>query len=98
MKEQPFREWLIKNGNNKKLQSDALSRLRAVQRELGNCDLDEVYKTDKCEKLLKALSKKGINDTMKEYGEVKLPIGKYTLAAYRYALGQYLKYKEEAEK
>ena len=43
------------------------------------------YNKNKCETLFKAFENKGVNDTMKKYGSVKLPIGQYTLSVYRYA-------------
>ena len=95
MNEVDFRNWLVKSDKSKKVQSDIVSRLKAIQREIGNCDLDAEYSNDKCETLFKAFENKGINDTMKQYGSVNLPIGQYTLSVYRYALRTYIQFLEE---
>lgn len=95
MNEVDFRNWLAKSDKSKKVQSDIVSRLKAIQREMGNCDLDAEYSNDKCETLFKAFGNKGINDTMKQYGSVNLPIGQYTLSVYRYALRTYIQFLEE---
>jgi hypothetical protein len=95
MNEVNFRNWLAKSDKSKKVQSDIVSRLKTIQREMGKCDLDLEYNHDKCETLFKAFENKGVNDTMKRYGTVKLPIGQYTLSVYRYALRIYIKFLEE---
>ena len=48
---------------------------------------EEVYEND-------ILKNKGENDIMRSYGDVKLPIGKYTLSTYRYALNMYIQFRE----
>lgn len=98
MDELNFKLWLNENGKTKKVQSDMISRLKALQRELLGCDIDKEYEKNKCKKLILALKNKGINDTMKSYGDVNLPIGKYSLATYRYALNNYIKFKNEYKK
>lgn len=95
MDELGFKRWLFNRKIDKKIQSDIVSRLKAIQRELGNCDLDIEYKKDKCEHIVNALSHKGENEYMESYGVVKLPIGKYSLSTYRYALNMYLRFLEE---
>jgi|BioPla2DNA2_1021312.scaffolds.fasta_scaffold34667_2 hypothetical protein len=94
MNEIDFRHWLSKSDRSKKVQQDIVSRLKTLRRAFNNCDLDVEYKKDKCESLFKALENKGINDEMKKYGDVRLPIGKYTLSVYRYALRLYVKFLE----
>lgn len=56
MKELDFRKWLNVNGVSKKMQSDFVSRLKRLETKLEIFDIDEEYKKDKCEKLLKYLS------------------------------------------
>lgn len=92
MDEIGFRSWLSNSNKNPKVQSDTISRLKTIQRELGNIDIDEEYVKDKCERLLSAFSNKGLNEIMAGYGKVKLPIGKYTLSTYRYALNMYIQF------
>lgn len=92
MDEIGFRNWLTASNKSKKVQGDIVSRLKTLQRELGCCDLDDEYKRDYCNKIFSALENKGENDIMKSFGEVKLPIGQFSLSVYRYALRTYLKY------
>lgn len=97
MDENEFREWLKSNGKNKRVISDSISRMRTLQRELG-VNLENEYKKDKCETIMRALAiDKGENDIMKQYGAVNLPIGKFTLGAYRYSLKNYISYKNSSK-
>lgn len=95
MDEINFRNWLSGSGKSRKVQCDTVSRLKALQRELGACDLDDEYNRDACNRILAALQKKGENDIMRSYGDVKLPIGQYTLSTYRYALNMYIKFRKD---
>lgn len=94
MNEVEFRNWLSKNGVTGKIQSDCVSRLRRIERELNQCDIDEQYRTDKCEYLLKLFLDMGNNDEMKKYPNANLPIGKYYMSTYRHALKQYIQFSE----
>lgn len=85
-----------KQGKSSKLQSDAISRIKAVQKSLDNCDLDEEYKIDKCSKILACFKNKGANEKMQQYSNTKLPVGKYSLSVYKYAVNLYIKYLEES--
>ena len=97
MNENEFREWLKSNGKNKRVIGDSVSRMRTLQRELG-VNLENEYKKDKCETIMRALTiDKGENDIMKQYGAVSLPIGKFTLGAYRYSLKNYISYKNSSK-
>lgn len=92
MNELDFREWLSKNTNqSKKVQGDNVSRVRKIEKEL-NVDLDKEFKKNQCAHIVECFAKKGENEQMKKHGKVDLPIGKYTLGAYRYALKQYINY------
>ena len=95
MDEIGFRAWLSSAGKDRKVQCDAVSRLKTLQRELGACDLDNEYSKDRCANILAALKSKGENDIMRSFGDVKLPIGKYTLSTYRYALNMYIQFRED---
>lgn len=92
MNELDFREWLTTMNVPRKVQSDLVSRLKKLQRELNNCDLDECYKQDKCVDLFRIFDNKGINKAMAEYQTARLPIGKYHLSAYKYALRKYVEF------
>lgn len=95
MNEVGFRNWLINNGTNRKVAGDTVSRLKRIEREINYCDIDEQYRSDKCEYLMSLFLKLGNNDEMKKYPNANLPIGKYYMSTFRYALKQYVKFCEE---
>ncbi|MBR3844493.1 MAG: hypothetical protein IKM39_03185 [Clostridia bacterium] len=95
MNEVEFKNWMGKNSVNRKVQSDIISRIKKIEREIENCDIDEQYRSDKCEALLALFLKKGINDEMKKYPEAKFPVGKYHMSTFRYALKQYVLFCEQ---
>lgn len=95
MNEVEFKNWLIKNGTKSKVASDTVSRLKRVEREIKNCDIDEQYRSDRCAYLLKLFLNMGVNKEMEEYPNAKLPIGKYYMSTYRLALKQYIQFCEE---
>ena len=92
MDEINFKNWLATGKTAKKTQSDCVSRLKRVEREL-KIDLDKRYKKTKLEDILRAFSQKGENDEMKKFGDVNLPIGKNYMGTYRYSLNEYIKFK-----
>ena len=96
MNEVDFRNYLINKGVKKKVVGDIISRLKRIEHEIKSCDIDEQYRSDKCEYLLKLFLNMGINDEMKMYPNVNLPIGKYYISTYRYALKQYFKFLDDA--
>ena len=95
MNEVGFRNWLINRGVNRKVVSDIVSRLKRIEREINYCDIDEQYRSDKCEYLMSLFLKVGNNDEMKKFPNTNLPIGKYSMGTFRYALKQYIKFCEE---
>lgn len=95
MNEIDFRNWMQKKQFNRKVQSDIVSRLKKIEREIENCDIDEQYRSDKCRMLLSLFLNMGMNDGMKNYPNAKFPIGKYYMSAFRYALNQYISFCEE---
>ncbi len=95
MNEVEFRNWLSKNDINKKMQSDFISRLKRIEREINHCDIDEQYRSDKCEFLLALFSNMGKNDEMQKLGNTNFPIGKYSMNTFRYALKQYVLFCEQ---
>ena len=94
MNELSFRKWLFKNNFNSKVESDIVSRLKKILREVNVDDLDEEYRKDNCQYLLSLFKKKG--EKMKSFNN-DLPIGKYVLSAYKYALNTYIKYKKDLD-
>jgi hypothetical protein len=94
MDELGFRQWLSKGTTNKKAQSDCVSRLKRIEYEL-EVDLDDKYQENQLEKLLLAFSQLGVNEEMKKYGNVNLPVGKSYMPTYRYSLNKYIQYKNE---
>lgn len=95
MNEVEFKNWLINNNTNRKVASDIISRLKRIEREINQCDIDEQYRIDKCTYLISLFLKLGNNEEMKKYSNAKLPIGEYSMSTFRYALKQYVKFCEE---
>ena len=95
MNEVEFRNWLINKGVKTKVAGDTISRLKRIEREIENCDIDEQYRSDKCEFLMSLFVNLGVNDNMKKYSNVNLPIGKYYMSTYRHSLKQYIQFCEE---
>ncbi len=92
MNEVDFRNWLVKNDVNKKVQSDIVSRIKKIEKEIENCDIDEQYRRDKCEYLMSLFLNMGINDEMKKYPSAEFPIGKYHMSTFRYAIKYYVRF------
>ncbi len=92
MNEINFKLWLNDRGYSKKVQSDIISRLKKIEREFGFIDIDDEYANDKCEKLLSSFKNKGENEEMNRFNSPSLPIGKYQLSTYKYAVSLYLKF------
>lgn len=95
MNELVFRQWLSKNDVPKKMQSDFVSRLKRLERAIENCDIDEQYRIDKYLYLFSLFQNKGLNENMKKYKNVDLPIGKYQFSAFKYALKKYKQYLDD---
>lgn len=95
MNEVEFKNWSTEQGKNRKVIIDTISRLKRIERECDHCDLDEEYRNDRCSKLLSAFLNKGLNDDMASYNTTSLPIGKYYMSTYRYALKQYVAFCDE---
>lgn len=89
MNELDFRTWLSRQGVNKKVASDMVSRIKRIEREANYCDIDIEYRKDECSALLSLFKNKGINDNMNSL-ETTLPVGKYQLSTYKYALKKYI--------
>lgn len=98
MNEIEFRQWLSKNNVSKKMQSDFVSRLKRFERAIGNCDIDEEYRSDKYTYLFSLFENKGLNDNMNKFSNVDLPIGGYQLSTFKYALNMYKQYLEDLSK
>lgn len=98
MNEVEFKNWLIKTGVKSKVASDTVSRLKRIEREIKNCDIDEQYRTDKYEYLLALFLEMGNNEEMKKYPNANFPIVKYYISTFRYALKQYIQFCEEESK
>lgn len=94
MDEIDFRIWLKNKEINEKVQSDLISRLKKIENATG-LELDKQYSVDCCEQLKKVFKKKGENEDMQMLAPVGLPIGKYYISAYKYALSKYIEYKSD---
>lgn len=96
MNEVEFRNWMVKNNVNRKVQSDIVSRIKKIEREIENCDIDEQYRNDKCESLMALFLNMGINSEMKKYPNANFPIGKYYMSTFRHAIKYYIMFCEES--
>lgn len=93
MNELEFRIWLDQNNYSKKMQSDIVSRIKKLERANNFTDIEETIKIDNGLYLLSIFRNKGINDDMAKLNASYLPIGKYQLSTYKYAVKLYLKFK-----
>ncbi len=96
MNEVDFRNWMTKNNVNRKVQSDIVSRIKRIEREIENCDIDEQYRSDKCSSLMALFLNKGQNSEMNKYPDANLPIGKYYMSTFRHAIKHYIMFCEES--
>ena len=93
MEKEKFNEWLIKEkGQEKKVASDIISRLKRIMREL-DCNIDDEYQLDRFENLLSFFENNGNNEKMKKR-DTSFPIGKYHIGVYRYAIRKYSEFKD----
>lgn len=95
MNEIDFRNWMINRSVPSKVIGDIISRLKRIEREIGNCDIDEQYRSDNCKYLLSIFANNGENNEMKQYPNANFPIGKYYMSTYRYALKKYIQFLEQ---
>ena len=95
MNEVEFRNWLVNKGFSKKIAADAVSRLKRIEKEIENCDIDEQYRSDRCNHLLGLLCDMGNKKEVKKYSNVNLPVGKYYMSTYRYSIRQYIQFLDE---
>lgn len=95
MNEIDFRIWLSQQGVNKKVSRDMVSRLKRIERDINRCDIDIEYRKDECSTLLSLFRNKGINEQMNVL-ETSLPVGKYQLSTYKYALQRYISFLQES--
>ncbi len=96
MNEVEFKNWLVNNDVNKKVRSDIVSRIKKIEKEIENCDIDEQYRSDGCEYLMSLFANMGLNEKMKKYQNVNLPIGKYHMNTFRYAIKHYVRFCDES--
>ncbi len=95
MNEVDFRNWLSKNNVSKKMQSDFVSRLKRIEREINHCDMDEQYRSDRCAYIMGLFVNMGKNDALQQYRNSDFPVGKYTMNTFRYAIKQYVAFCDE---
>lgn len=93
MNEVEFRSYLLNKGFQRKSAGDAVSRLKRIERELSPCDIDKEYRKDRCERLMKLFSNRGMNEDAKiVFENTKFPVGKYYMSSYRHALRIYVEF------
>ena len=95
MNEVDFRNWLSKSGVNWIVQSDYISRLKRVERELNQCDIDEQYSIGKCKHIMAVFLNMGNNEEMKKYPNAKFSIGRYYISTFRLAIKKYVQFSDD---
>ena len=95
MNEIEFRSWLSKRNVAKKVQSDLVSRIKRIEHELNQCDIDEQYRTDRCEYLMSVFFNRGHNSNIEKYSQNTFPVGSYQMNTFRYALKKYITFCDE---
>lgn len=92
MNEIDFKNWLSKEGYSKKVSSDNVSRIKKIERIYYCVDIDEEFHKDGCKQLLSIFRNKGENEEMKKLDFSSLPVGKYQLSTYKYAVSLYVRF------
>lgn len=87
-----FRSWLEKEGYSKKLISDTVSRVKRIEAVPIHIDIDDEFAKDRCEHVFSMFRKKGENEEMRRINDSPLPVGKYHLSTYKYAISLYVKF------
>lgn len=87
-----FKTWLLDNGYKPKIVSDNISRLKRIQKEIPDCNLDEEFEKDKCNNLLNMLSKNNSLNLKEKYPDINLPIGKHSMGTYRLSIRLFIKF------
>ncbi|MFI3202374.1 MAG: hypothetical protein R3Y54_12800 [Eubacteriales bacterium] len=97
MKEIEFKAWLTSNNYSKKVQSDVTSRIKKIERIDYFTDIDSEYHSDYGVTLLSIFKNKGENEAMNKLDCSSLPVGKYQLSTYKYAIKLYFKFLESLQ-
>lgn len=92
MLEFDFVHYLKQNNTPNKLCSDYVSRIKRIEHAIKDCDIDEEYRKDKCESLLDLFKNSGQNEKMATLLVGDLPIGKYYLSTYKFAIKKYISF------
>ena len=95
MKETEFKNWLESQGYSKKVQSDIVSRIKRLEKNIPNFNIDKEYKKNKCTELLNLMYKKNEHNFASIYGNnTYLPIGSFNMGVYRLAIKKYINFKK----
>jgi len=77
------------------MSSDICSRLKRLERAVGNCDIDERYSQDRCASLFHLLDNKGANEIGDTVEEPGLPVVKSQLRVFKCALKKYVEFVDD---
>lgn len=91
MDEINFRAFLSTK-KSKKIVSDNISRLKAVEREMV-CDIDREFQRDRCENLTSRIS--FLKNKHSSIIDIKLPIHNYQINNYKHAIKLYIMFKDD---
>ena len=97
MREVEFKNWMASIDIDHKVQSDIISRIKRIERELDHMDIDEEYQKDKCVELMSIFKKLGKNEKMAKYTNCSLPIGKYSMPTYSHAIRKYIAFRDSVK-
>lgn len=95
MNQLKFRQWLEIQGVKPKVQTDFISRLKRIEKELNHIDIDDEYDRDNCKNLYSYFEKNGKNKLMGSIKNTTLPIGQYSMSTFRYAIKKYVDFRED---
>lgn len=95
MNENGFYRYLRNLGMSTKVSRDNISRLKRVEKSIKNCDIDEEYRNDKCESLLKLFNKNIEMEEIKKVHIGTLPFGSYAMNTFKYAIRKYVAFMDE---
>lgn len=98
MNEIDFRNWLFNKNTKPKVISDIISRIKRIEHELVDRDIDEQYQIDKCMNLLKLFQSRKNTHIDEEKHHINLQNSKLHVNTHKYALKKYINFCEETLK
>ena len=98
MKMKEFKQWLSKKGVSDKVQSDYVSRIKRIEKELKPLLVDQEYEKDKCKSIIAIFDNRGFNKRMEKFHDITFPLGSSQMNSFRLVLNKYVEFREESGK